>query len=83
VLIEITLQRSNRLHGLFGRSVRFFELDLAEHPGQQRYKRRQLDRNGIISDHVTYLPINFMNESVATVLTRSGHDANTPTLFLW
>lgn len=73
--------RAYRLHA--PRGVRFFELDLAEHPGVQNYKMRQLQKHGIATEQVSHLPINFMTESIAEVLQRGGHDATKPTIFLW
>jgi methyltransferase (TIGR00027 family) len=65
------------------RGVRFFELDLAEHPGVQNYKRRQLERNGILSaPNVTFLPIDFKADSISDVLARGGHDPKQPTVFV-
>ena len=73
--------RAYRMH--VPRGVRFFELDLAEHPGVQNYKRRQLERNGILSaPNVTFLPIDFKTQSISDVLARGGHDAKQPTVFL-
>ena len=73
--------RAYRMH--VPRGVRFFELDLAEHPGVQNYKRRQLERNGILSaPNVTFLPIDFKADSISDVLARGGHDPKQPTVFL-
>ena len=73
--------RAYRMH--VPRGVRFFELDLAEHPGVQNYKRRQLERNGILSaPNVTFLPIDFKSDSISDVLARGGHDPKKPTVFL-
>jgi methyltransferase (TIGR00027 family) len=73
--------RAYRMH--VPRGVRFFELDLAEHPGVQNYKRRQLERNGILSaPNVTFLPIDFKTQSISDVLARGGHDPKQPTVFL-
>ena len=73
--------RAYRMH--VPRGVRFFELDLAEHPGVQNYKRRQLERNGILSaPNVTFLPIDFKSDSISDVLARGGHDPKQPTVFV-
>ena len=73
--------RAYRMH--VPRGVRFFELDLAEHPGVQNYKRRQLERNGILSaPNVTFLPIDFKTQSISDVLARGGHDPKQPTVFV-
>jgi methyltransferase (TIGR00027 family) len=73
--------RAYRLH--VPRGVRFFELDLATHPGVQEYKRGQLARHGIVIEQVTHLPIDFKTQSIADVLEAGGHDARRPTIFLW
>jgi len=67
----------------FPEGTKVFELDMPEHPGPQNEKRKVLASHGVDTSHVTFLPINFMKESVAEVLKAGGHDATKPTLFLW
>jgi len=73
--------RAHRLH--VPRGVRFFELDLAQHPGVQEYKVAQLAKYGLSSDGIVHLPIDFKRESISEVLMRGGHDPRKPTIFLW
>ena len=63
--------------------TRIFEIDLAEHPGVQNYKRSVLAAKGIDTSHVTFLPIDFFRQSAADVLTAGGFDPGQPALFLW
>ncbi len=63
--------------------VRVFELDKPSHPGVQAYKRQQLQRAGVDTTRVSFLPIDFEHEDVAEVLRQGGHDASSPTLIVW
>lgn len=72
--------RAYRLHA--PRGVRFFEVDLPQHPGVQEYKAGRLARYGIVTDQVRLLPIDHKTQSLADVLKAGGHDPSKPTIFL-
>ena len=72
--------------GYDGRALRYardglswFEVD---HPDTQQDKRARLDRLGVSSEHVTFVPIDLGQEDVAATLSRAGHDADVATLFV-
>jgi methyltransferase (TIGR00027 family) len=50
--------------------VRWFELD---HPDTQRDKRARLERLGIATPHITFVPADFYVDDVAAELERAGH----------
>jgi methyltransferase (TIGR00027 family) len=60
--------------------ARVFELD---HPATQRAKREVIDRLRLSRDHVVYAPINFEHDDLYDVLTSTGIDPNSLTVFLW
>ena len=61
--------------------VRVFEVD---HPATQEWKRDTLARTGIpIPDAVTYAPVDFETDDLATRMAASGVDLAAPTFFLW
>jgi O-methyltransferase involved in polyketide biosynthesis len=68
--------RAYRVHA--PRGARFFELDLPEAPGVQRYKLQRLAAHGIATDQVTHLPIDFKRDSVAEVVRRVPLAARPP-----
>jgi methyltransferase (TIGR00027 family) len=59
--------------------VRWFEVD---HPDTQRDKRARLDRLGIATDHIAFVPADFAVDDVATALRDAGHDDSRTTVFL-
>jgi len=59
--------------------VRWFEVD---HPDTQRDKRTRLERLGITTDGVAFVPADFVVDDVAASLEAAGHDASRTTLFL-
>jgi methyltransferase (TIGR00027 family) len=63
------------------RGVRVFELDL---PQTQNYKKARVrDVFGSLPAHVTYAPIDFATQDLATVLKGAGYDPSKRTLFIW
>jgi len=63
------------------RGVRVFELDL---PQTQNYKKARVrDVFGGLPAHVTYAPIDFATQNLATVLKGAGYDSSQRTLFIW
>lgn len=59
--------------------VRWFEVD---HPATQRDKRNRLNRLGIDSDQVTFVPADFVVDQVGARLTAAGIDAIRTSLVL-
>ena len=59
--------------------VHWFEVD---HPDTQRDKRARLDRLGIASDHIAFVPADFDVDDVAAALADAGHDDARATVFL-
>ena len=63
------------------RGVRVFELDL---PQTQNYKKARVrEVFGGLPAHVTYAPIDFGTQDLATVLKGAGYDSSKRTLFIW
>ena len=63
------------------RDVRVFELDL---PQTQNYKKARVrDLFDVLPAHVTYAPIDFATQDLATVLKAAGYDPAKRTLFIW
>jgi methyltransferase (TIGR00027 family) len=60
--------------------VRVFEVDS---PATQRVKRETLEKAGIDSRAVTFVPADFEKEDWLACLTAAGFDAGERTLFLW
>jgi methyltransferase (TIGR00027 family) len=61
--------------------LRVFEID---HPATQAWKRAQLQEAGIpIPPSLTFVPVDFENQTLADALARSGLNANAPTFFSW
>lgn len=61
--------------------ARVFELDL---PQTQEYKKARVRSVlGALPAHVTYAPIDFTKQDLATVLTASGYDRTEKTIFIW
>jgi methyltransferase (TIGR00027 family) len=63
------------------KSTRIFELDA---PYTQEQKQVELQKAGIaVSSQVTYVPVNFSQQSLDKALLASGFDPAARTLFLW
>jgi methyltransferase (TIGR00027 family) len=61
--------------------VRVFEVDRAE---TQKLKRRLLARvPGILSQHVTFVEIDFLRETLSEALSKCGFDRKRKTCFVW
>jgi methyltransferase (TIGR00027 family) len=60
--------------------VKVFEVD---HPATQGDKRRHVAELPPPAGIVSFVPIDFERESVATVLERAGHDRSSPTCWIW
>jgi methyltransferase (TIGR00027 family) len=58
----------------------FFELDM---PATQGHKIAGLQRAGIATDHVTFVPVDLSKESAFEKLLARGYDPRKTTLFLW
>ncbi len=62
-------------------SLRVFEID---HPATQTWKRELLAENKInIPMSLTYVPVDFEQQSLAEQLSQSGFDFNRPAFFAW
>lgn len=70
--------RAWRMRELAG--VRVFEVD---HPATQGDKRAHLSELPSPNGAVTFVAIDFERESLDVVLERAGHDASSPTCWLW
>lgn len=58
-----------------------FEVD---HPATQQWKREQLAANNIATPaSITYVPVDFEHQQLATQLAAAGHDASLTTFFAW
>jgi methyltransferase (TIGR00027 family) len=61
--------------------LRIFEID---HPATQAWKREQLQAAGIpIPPSLTFVPVDFEHQTLASVLARSGLNLNAPAFFSW
>jgi len=61
--------------------VKFFEVD---HPASQQAKRAKLTEIfGDLPSHVTYVPIDFVKDSLEEQLLENGFDPAQKTIFLW
>jgi methyltransferase (TIGR00027 family) len=70
--------RAWRLNELSG--VKVFEVD---HPATQSEKRARVAELPPPSGIVTFVSIDFEREAIGTVLDRAGHDASSPTCWVW
>jgi methyltransferase (TIGR00027 family) len=70
--------RVYRLESLRGRTV--FEVD---HPDTQRRKRALLERRGVVTSHVQFVPTDFHLGRLAIAMADHGYQPSEPTLFLW
>jgi methyltransferase (TIGR00027 family) len=59
--------------------VRWFEID---HPDTQEDKRERLARLGIDATHITFVPVDFTTDDVATAIAATSHDSHEPSLIL-
>ena len=59
--------------------VRFFELDL---PATQDDKRARLARLDVVSDDITFVPVDLADRDTAARLASAGHDEKRPSLFV-
>lgn len=58
-----------------------FEID---HPATQQWKRELLAANNIATpSSLTYVPVDFEHQQLATQLAEGGHDTTRPTFFAW
>jgi methyltransferase (TIGR00027 family) len=62
------------------RTVAYVEVD---HPDSQSFKQRRLDAEGLSTPGVTYVPIDFAKQSLASELAAVGIDTAVPTFFAW
>jgi methyltransferase (TIGR00027 family) len=61
--------------------LRVLEID---HPATQAWKREQLQAAGIpIPPSLTFVPVDFEHQTLASVLARSGLNTNAPAFFSW
>ncbi len=70
--------RAYRLGGIAGAHV--FEVD---HPMTQRDKRARASGLEPIAQSLTYVPVDFRHDCLASALAESGHDAALPTTWIW
>jgi methyltransferase (TIGR00027 family) len=62
-------------------NLHVFEVD---HPATQEWKRELLAANGIsIPSSLTYVPVDFEHQQLATQLAAAGFDASQPAFFAW
>lgn len=62
-------------------NVHVFEVD---HPATQQWKRELLASNGIsVPANLTYVPVDFEHQQLATQLVATGFDASAPAFFAW
>ncbi len=72
--------RAYRFAALKGQ-VRAFEVD---HPATQQAKLERLRRIfGCVPEHVVYVPVDFLRETLEARLPESGYDPQRKTLFIW
>ncbi|MEU8898645.1 class I SAM-dependent methyltransferase [Nocardia sp. NPDC048505] len=61
--------------------LRVFEVD---HPATQAWKRERLDTSGIdLPESLTFVPVDFETDSLATQLEAAGFDRAEPAVFVW
>ncbi|MFD7841744.1 class I SAM-dependent methyltransferase [Nocardia sp. NPDC059764] len=62
-------------------SLRVFEVD---HPATQAWKRQRLTESGIdLPDRLTFVPVDFETDSLATRLEAAGFVRTDPAVFVW
>jgi methyltransferase (TIGR00027 family) len=62
-----------------GGKTRWFEVDL---PATSDDKRQRLSALGVVTEHVTFVPLDLMSDDLAAALEDAGHDAAAPSLFV-
>jgi methyltransferase (TIGR00027 family) len=70
--------RAHRLPGLG--DVTVFEVD---HPSTQSFKRRGAASLPLLSRELHYVATNFEGDDLTVALKAAGHDASTPSVFIW
>ena len=72
--------------GYDGRSLRYAKLGVrwfeVDHPDTQRDKVARLERLGIDTSHVTFVPADFTVDEVGKLVTAAGLDPGAPSVFL-
>ncbi len=63
------------------RQARVFEVDFP--PTQEYKKKRVKEIVGFLPAHVSYVPIDFTKDDLATVLDAAGYDRTKKTIFVW
>ena len=72
--------RAFRYHSIF-KNTKVFELD---EPAIHLKKQQLLNKAGIkLSEHLTFVPINFNTDLLHEVLVKAGYEPSKKTLFLW
>lgn len=74
--------------GLDGRAWRMRELANAvvfevDHPGAQAEKRSRVAALTPVAREVRFVPVDFARDALDAALAGAGHDAKTPTMWLW
>ena len=59
--------------------MRWFEVD---HPDTQRDKLERLERLGITTENITFVPADFMLDEIGTIVVAAGLQPEVPSLFL-
>jgi methyltransferase (TIGR00027 family) len=59
--------------------VHWFEVD---HPDTQHDKRERLERLGIDTENITFVPVDFTTGAVASAIAATSHDSSAPSLIL-
>jgi methyltransferase (TIGR00027 family) len=62
------------------RGARVFEVD---HPATQAYKRAHVARLGPPLAEVSFVPVDFTRDDLASALAGAGHDLRAPSLWVW
>jgi methyltransferase (TIGR00027 family) len=70
--------RAWRLPDLAG--VLVFEVD---HPATQNFKRARVGGRAPLARQVRFVPVDFQRDALGESLANAGHDAGTPTAWLW
>jgi methyltransferase (TIGR00027 family) len=59
--------------------VRWYEID---HPDTQSDKQERLDRLGVDTSHITFVPVDFTTDDIAAAMANTTHDPKRPSLVL-
>jgi methyltransferase (TIGR00027 family) len=57
-----------------------FEVD---HPATQAFKRERTAALHLLARELRFVPVDFQRDALDAALARAGHDAGTPTLWIW